>query len=45
MLFLQEAILARFGFLPCVLEETNKDVRITYAWDDQDHSLSLSIFL
>lgn len=26
MLFLQEAILARFGFLPCVLEETNKDV-------------------
>lgn len=45
MLFLQEAILARFGFLPCVLEETNKDVRITYAWDDQDHPLSLFLSL
>ncbi|XP_062137286.1 GATOR complex protein Iml1 isoform X2 [Drosophila sulfurigaster albostrigata] len=32
MLFLQEAILARFGFLPCVLEETNKDLPKEYQY-------------
>ncbi|XP_034484120.1 GATOR complex protein Iml1 isoform X2 [Drosophila innubila] len=32
MLFLQEAILARFGFSPCVLEETNKDLPKEYQY-------------